>query len=69
MNRRSITTTLIEMRMLVAAMTMLIFASSAAVAANQPCSGKKGGVSHCQGAFFIGYPDYLVDGRFRPCAQ
>lgn len=32
---------------------MLLVISSSAMARNKPCSGKKGGVSHCQGKLFI----------------
>lgn len=35
------------------ALAAFVFASGAATAANQPCSGKKGGISHCVGALFI----------------
>lgn len=32
---------------------ILIAFSAQASAKNTPCSGKKGGISHCQGALFI----------------
>lgn len=32
---------------------LLLLLSGASVATNTPCSGKKGGVSHCAGADFI----------------
>lgn len=31
----------------------ITFAVSPAIAANKPCSGKKGGVSHCSGGKFV----------------
>jgi len=34
-------------------LTCLFFMSGMAVAANYPCSGSKGGVSHCAGADFV----------------
>jgi hypothetical protein len=32
---------------------LLLAFTQTAQAANKPCSGKKGGISHCQGALFI----------------
>lgn len=40
------------MRVLVVALVALL-ATSPAFATNQPCSGKKGGVSHCSGGKFV----------------
>lgn len=32
---------------------LLSSAATAAYPANKPCSGKKGGISHCQGQYFV----------------
>jgi hypothetical protein len=40
------------MKTLMALALWLAFLGSSQ-AANRPCSGKKGGISHCQGALFI----------------
>lgn len=34
-------------------LTVLLMSSGTALAQNKPCSGKKGGVSHCMGKFFV----------------
>lgn len=41
------------MKHLVFAVTLLFAGLQTAHAANYPCSGKKGGVSHCEGATFV----------------
>lgn len=51
------------------AMSFLLMAmvmSNLAFAANTPCSGKKGGVSHCQGSKFI-CNDGSISGSKRVC--
>ena len=35
------------------AVPVVLLAASPAIAANEPCSGRKGGISHCQGSTFI----------------
>lgn len=35
------------------AMAALLMMATPSWAANKPCSGKKGGISHCQGAKFV----------------
>lgn len=41
------------MKALLFTTALLLAALPAAQAANYPCSGKKGGVSHCEGATFV----------------
>lgn len=44
------------MKKFLAICTVLLFVSTPAMAhkrGNQPCSGKKGGVSHCSGGKFV----------------
>ncbi|WP_265112947.1 hypothetical protein [Herbaspirillum sp. alder98] len=41
------------MRRLLLALSLLLPACGISVAANYPCSGKKGGVAHCAGADFV----------------
>lgn len=38
---------------LISALLAFTLSASAANATNTPCSGKKGGVSHCMGKYFI----------------
>lgn len=38
---------------LLALLAALMFGLGPAMAANTPCSGKKGGVSHCMGGKFV----------------
>jgi len=38
---------------LLALLALLIIVSLESYAQNTPCSGKKGGISHCQGSIFI----------------
>ncbi|QDL53118.1 hypothetical protein [Rhodoferax aquaticus] len=37
----------------VASFFMLVFCLTQALATNTPCSGKKGGISHCMGQHFV----------------
>lgn len=52
------------MRMLLAAIALLV--ATVAYAANTPCSGKKGGVSYCQGKKFV-CKDGSISGSKRTC--
>jgi hypothetical protein len=38
---------------MLAAAILAAFAATTAQAANEPCSGKKGGVNHCEGGKFV----------------
>lgn len=49
------------------ALLLLVFSSFDVYAANYPCSGRKGGVSHCQGELFI-CNDGSVSGSKRSCS-
>jgi hypothetical protein len=51
---------------LVALLTLLSI-SITAQAANTPCSGKKGGISHCDGALFV-CNDGSISGSKKNCA-
>jgi hypothetical protein len=53
-------------RSLIAAGLMVLLTHPAA-AANTPCSGRKGGISHCQGSTFI-CNDGSVSGSKRNCS-
>ena len=53
------------MRMLIVLLMSLVSAT-AAVAANTPCSGKKGGIDRCQGKKFV-CKDGSISGSKRVC--
>jgi hypothetical protein len=46
---------------------VLLMLPAAATAANYPCSGRKGGVSHCQGELFV-CNDGSISGSKRSCS-
>lgn len=46
----------------------LSLASAPALAGNKPCSGKKGGVSHCSGGKFV-CKDGSISASKKTCAQ
>jgi hypothetical protein len=48
-------------------LTLLLLPAAALHAANTPCSGKKGGVSHCQGRTFV-CNDGSVSGSKKNCS-
>lgn len=56
------------MRSVFAALVLLALAIVPVEARNQPCSGKKGGVSHCSGGKFV-CKDGSVSASKRTCSR
>lgn len=57
----------IWLRAAMAGVALLVFVVPHAGAANTPCSGKKGGISHCQGKTFV-CNDGSVSGSKKNCS-
>ena len=54
------------MKLILAMLALFLALVMPAIAANKPCSGKKGGISHCQGVNFV-CNDGSISGSKKTC--